>query len=402
MLNWWHYLSVFLVALIVTVLLVPVVKRVAIHFNIMDYPGTRRINTKPIPRLGGVAIFIGILAGLALEWLGENLGWWIGPFFDIVTLAPNVKLIGVVCGLAFIVIVGVVDDVRSLPPWAKVVGQVISACIIAFTGTLLGTFKVPFTNMVVDLGYWAYPITIIYLVAFANIINLIDGLDGLAAGITGIAAISLFCLTFGLGRNEAALAAIILVGACIGFLFYNFHPASIFMGDSGSLLLGIMLGTISLLGATRFASVTALAVPLIIAGVPLLDTFGAIIRRIRGHQPIQVADAGHIHHRLLRRGFSQRKAVSIIYAWTAFLCIGAVVMWNMSGLIKYIFLVVMLVVSAIIAHALGLLGPVLTHHYYPEGDRQGTDEGTEEVPTADDAGELPASEGASADTDDDE
>lgn len=359
MLTWWHYLVSFCVALLATALLVPVVRRFAIRHGIVDKPGGRRVNKTAIPRMGGVAMFVGVLVAVAVECICDAAGVWTGP---VVTDGVfNGQLVGVLAGLACITAVGVADDVRSLPPWVKLAGQIVAACIIAFTGTLLSNFKIPFTNTVIGLGIWAYPITILYLVAFANIINLIDGLDGLAAGITGISALSLFVLTVGLMRNDAALVAIILVGICVGFLFYNFNPASIFMGDSGSLLIGMMLGTVSLLGAARFSSITALAVPIVIAGVPVIDTFSAIIRRLRGHQRIDQPDTGHIHHRLLRRGFTQRKAVLVIYGWTAILCVGATLLWNTEGALKYGLLLVLLVASAFIIHYLGLFGPVLQH-----------------------------------------
>ena len=359
MLTWWHYLVSFCVALLATALLVPVVRRFAIRHGIVDKPGGRRVNKTAVPRMGGVAMFAGVLVAVAVECICDAAGVWTGP---VVTDGVfNGQLVGVLAGLACITAVGVADDVRSLPPWVKLAGQIVAACIIAFTGTLLSNFKIPFTNTVIGLGIWAYPITILYLVAFANIINLIDGLDGLAAGITGISALSLFVLTVGLMRNDAALVAIILVGICVGFLFYNFNPASIFMGDSGSLLIGMMLGTVSLLGAARFSSITALAVPIVIAGVPVIDTFSAIIRRLRGHQRIDQPDTGHIHHRLLRRGFTQRKAVLVIYGWTAILCVGATLLWNTEGALKYGLLLVLLVASAFIIHYLGLFGPVLQH-----------------------------------------
>ncbi len=365
MLSWWHYLILFAIALAVTAALVPLVRSFAIKHDIVDKPGPRRVNKKPIPRLGGVAMFLGLIVALCVEFILEYSGLWNGPFFAGGFV--NTRLFGVAIGFAFIVIVGALDDIYSLPPLVKFIGQIIAATIIVCTGTTLGSFKIPFTSSVVYLDTWTYPITVLYLVCFANVINLIDGLDGLSAGITAIAGATLFILTMHLMRGDAASVAIILVGCCIGFLFYNFSPASIFMGDSGSLFLGLALGTISLLGASRFASVTALAVPIVIAGVPVIDTFSAIVRRLRGHQPIQAADAGHIHHRLLRRGFSQRKSVLIIYAWTALLCGAACIIWNLGGFLKYLVLLIVLVASGVVVWHLGLFGPVLKHRY-PSND----------------------------------
>ncbi|MCQ2751897.1 MAG: undecaprenyl/decaprenyl-phosphate alpha-N-acetylglucosaminyl 1-phosphate transferase [Coriobacteriales bacterium] len=357
-----QYLIFGLVALFVTTLCTPVVRKIAINHEIVDKPGPRRVNKVPIPRLGGIAIYLGLIVAIVVELILEATNIFEGPFITDGTL--DLKIIGAIIGFTFIAILGAIDDCISISPGLKFFGQVVAACIIAATGTLLSTVKIPLIPEVVDLGFWAYPITVIYLVAFANIMNLIDGLDGLAAGICALVALSLFILTFSLARGSAAILAIVLVGACIGFLFYNFNPASIFMGDSGSLLLGLALGTVSLIGVSKFASVTALAVPIVIAGVPVLDTLSAIIRRLKTHQPIQEADKGHIHHRLLRRGFSQRKAVLIIYGWTALLCAGGFVIWNSSGLVKYSVLLLMLIFSAIIIWYLGLFGPVLKHRGY--------------------------------------
>ena len=364
LITWWHYLIVFAVAFIVTVAAVPLVRRIAISHGIVDQPSARRVNKEPIPRLGGVAMYLGLLTALVVEYVCELAGFWPGPFS--LFMGSGVNMVGVTVGLSIVVVVGVVDDVQSLRPGVKFLGQIVAAVVIASSGVLMSGFKMPLSDGHIVLGWLSYPITVIYLVAFANIINLIDGLDGLAAGITGISALGLFALTVTLVRNDASIVAIALIAVCVAFLFYNFHPASIFMGDSGSLLLGMTLGAISLMGATRFSSITALAVPILIAGVPVIDTASAILRRLLNHQPIQQADRGHLHHRLLDQGFSQRKAVLIIYAWTAVLTLGGIFVWNMGGLVKYTVLFALLAASAFIVFKLQLLGPVLEHHYFPD------------------------------------
>ena len=342
MISWVHYLIVFAVAVAVTVALVPAVRKLAVRVGAVDEPGPRRVNKKPIPRMGGLAMFGGIAAAVLFEYLLELAQVWPGP---LLTLAPDdFRMVGVVVGIAVIVVVGVADDIYSL------------------TGTLFAHFHMPGTPQIISLGFWAYPITIFYLVAFVNVINLIDGLDGLAAGITAISALTLFVMMTTMSNNLAALMAIVLAAVCIAFLFFNFNPASIFMGDSGSMLLGLMLGTISLLGVARFASITSTLVPIIIAFVPIIDTFGAIVRRLRGHKRIDEADSGHIHHRLLLRGYSQRKAVLLIYLWTAVLSIGTLVMWEVGGAAKYISFIALVILSAIIVWRLGLFGPVRQRH----------------------------------------
>ena len=360
MLMWVHYSLVFAVAFVATALLVPPVRKLAIKHGIVDEPGPRRVNKKPIPRLGGVAMFGGFLVALLVEYILEILGVWHGPIH--VPGQVNVQIIGVIIGVGFIVAVGVVDDIYNIRPAVKFLGQVVASSIIAGTGTLLYLFHLPFSPEAIELGIWAYPITVIYLVCFVNIINLIDGLDGLAAGITAFCAVTLFIMLMTLFRFDAALLAAITVAMAAGFLVYNFNPASIFMGDSGSMQLGLLLGTISLLGTARFLSVTMLIVPIIVALVPIIDTAAAIVRRLRGHKSIASPDAGHIHHRLLRRGYSQRKAVLLIYLWTAILCVGALLMWELGLVAKVIVFIVLLIPSAIIVHKLGLFGPIRQRH----------------------------------------
>ena len=366
MVTWWHFLIICILAFAVTVAAVPLVRRIAIRFDIVDQPGPRRVNKEPIPRMGGVAMFAGLIVAFAVEFALDALGVWEGPL--VRNGVVNSQVVGLIVALCFIVAVGVLDDAFSLRPIVKFAGQIIACCIIAGTGTLLARFHLPFSDAIVSFDILAYPITVIYLVAFINIINLIDGLDGLAAGVTGIASATLFVLMLTLARLDAALIALMLVGVCAAFLIYNFNPASIFMGDSGSMMLGLMLGTVSLLGAARFASVTIMIVPIVIALVPIIDTFGAIVRRVRGHESIAHADAGHIHHRLLKRGFSQRKAVLMIYAWTALLSVGALLIWEVGGVVKYAVFVVLLVASAIIVWKLGLFAPVRHHVDGPDDE----------------------------------
>lgn len=360
MLMWVHYSLVFAVAFVATALLVPPVRQLAIKFGIVDEPGPRRVNKRPIPRLGGIAMFGGFLVALTVEYIFELMGIWHGPIH--IPGQINVQIIGIIIGVGFIVGVGVADDIYNIRPAVKFLGQVVAACIIAGTGTLLYVFHLPFSPEAIELGIWAYPITVIYLVCFVNIINLIDGLDGLAAGITAFSAVTLFIMLMTLYRFDAALLAAITVAMATGFLIYNFNPASIFMGDSGSMQLGLLLGTVSLLGTARFLSVTMLIVPIIVALVPIIDTAAAIVRRLRGHKSIAAPDAGHIHHRLLRHGFSQRKAVLLIYLWTAILCVGALLMWELGFVAKVVIFILLLIPSAIIVHKLGLFGPVRQRH----------------------------------------
>lgn len=351
---------IFAIAFAATAAFVPPVRRFAIARGIVDEPGPRRVNRRTVPRLGGVAMFGGLLVAVIIEYIGERVGFWHGPLY--IPGEVNVRSLGVLVGLAVIVIVGIIDDARSLGPGVKFLGQLFASCIIAGTGTILHAFQIPGSSAVIDFGLWAYPITVIYLVCFINIINLIDGLDGLAAGITGMAAITLFIMFMTLQQTEAALLAAITAAVAGAFLIYNFYPASIFMGDSGSMLLGLLLGSVSLVGTTRLLSITLLIVPVIVALVPIIDTAAAIVRRLRKHESIVTPDAGHIHHRLLLRGYSQRKAVLLIYLWTAVLCVGTLLMWVLGGTAKMVIFILLLIASAIIVYKIGLFHPVRQRH----------------------------------------
>lgn len=360
MLTWIHYLLIFAIAFAATAIFVPLVRRFAVNHGIVDEPGPRRVNRRTVPRLGGVAMFGGLIVALFIEAVCEQAGLWSGPVFQDGAL--NVRTFGVFCGLFAIVIVGIIDDVKSLRAGTKLIGQILASCIIAGTGTLLHVFHIPGVPGMIDLGIWSYPLTVVYLVCFINIINLIDGLDGLAAGITGMAAITLFIMFMTLRQTDAALLAAITAAVAAAFLIYNFYPASIFMGDSGSMLLGMLLGAVSLVGTTRLLSITLLIIPVIVAFVPVIDTAAAIVRRLRKHESITTPDAGHIHHRLLLRGYSQRKAVLLIYLWTAILCAGTLLMWVLGGVPKLLIFFVLLVSSAVIVLKLGLFGPLRQRH----------------------------------------
>lgn len=364
-----HLLCLGGISFAVTFLCVPLAKRIAFKFNAIDYPSARRVNKTPMPRMGGIAMFAGVMAALIFELLGEHFFDWHELYRSARFLQVN--YVGVLAGLSVVCLVGAVDDVKSLKPRMKLFGQIVGACIIVASGVLLASIKNPFAPGFIEFGWFAYPLTVFYLVAFMNVINLVDGLDGLAAGITAIAAFALFMIAIGKFRAETAMFAIVLLGATLAFLRYNFAPASIFMGDSGSLFLGAMLGVISLLGVIRSPTVVVLAASLIIAAIPIMDTFVAIVRRLKNHQPIQQADAKHLHHKLLREGFTPRKSVLIVYAWTAFLALGAYTISNGSGVKVFVVFVILAVVSFLVLLKLGIFEPVLRHHYNKRSPRAG-------------------------------
>ena len=362
--RWFPFLMIFLVGCVVTMLATPLAKRIAVRLDAIDRPDARRINTVPIPRMGGIAMFCGLAASLVTLYVGTVFFGWPTVLVPHHTLTINYWLLGVSVLVVFLT--GLIDDAHSLKPLYKLFGQVLAACIAAASGLLIGNIVNPFGAGELCLGWLAYPITVVYLVAFANVINLIDGLDGLAAGITGIAAVSLFVITGMSGRLDAAALAIALAGCCLGFLRYNFHPASIFMGDSGSLTLGFTLGVVALLGVTRTAALTTLIVPLIIAGVPIIDTFAAIVRRRRGHTSIAQADKGHIQHRLIKEGFDQRQTALLIYAWSILLSLGAFAITQVEVGPRICIFAALIVVSVAFVLKLHLFEPVLRHHYNPK------------------------------------
>lgn len=361
--DWLEYGVLFAVAAVVTIALTPLARKLAIKLDAIDYPSARRVNMLPIPRMGGVAIFGGILAALAVAGFGVYAFGWVDPFIDYNDIEVNYW--GVLLGTVLIFLVGAVDDVVDLNPKAKMLGQIVAACVVAGSGLLFSSIHNPFGEGYIEFGWVAYPLTVFYLVAFANVINLIDGLDGLAAGITGISAITILLFAVLTGRFDAALFSVILVGVCAGFLKSNFFPASIFMGDSGALLLGFSLGVISLFAVARSALFVSLLVPILAAGVPILDTFFAIVRRKREHRPIDEADKGHIHHRLMRAGFSQRATVLIMWAWTALLAACGVIITWADNLVRIPIFLIACAVTAYAIVKLRLLGDALSHHFNP-------------------------------------
>ena len=361
--DWLEYGVLFAVAAVVTIALTPLARKLAIKLDAIDYPSARRVNMLPIPRMGGVAIFGGILAALAVADFGVYAFGWVDPFIDYNGIEVNYW--GVLLGTVLIFLVGAVDDVVDLNPKAKMLGQIVAACVVAGSGLLFSSIHNPFGEGYIEFGWVAYPLTVFYLVAFANVINLIDGLDGLAAGITGISAITILLFAVLTGRFDAALFSVILVGVCAGFLKSNFFPASIFMGDSGALLLGFSLGVISLFAVARSALFVSLLVPILAAGVPILDTFFAIVRRKREHRPIDEADKGHIHHRLMRAGFSQRATVLIMWAWTALLAACGVIITWADNLVRIPIFLIACAVTAYAIVKLRLLGDALSHHFNP-------------------------------------
>lgn len=356
-------LLLFAVAFVVTLVTVPLASKFAWKVDAVDYPSRRRVNTKPTPRMGGIAVMVGLLAAFAALALSQQLGWIsIGmPLED-----HSINYLGVAASVLGMFLVGAIDDVKQLTALNKFFWQIVMASAAAAFGVVIGDIANPIDDSFISLGVFAYPITVLFLVSFANIINLIDGVDGLATGITMLCAIALFAISVMAGRMAAAALAAALVGASLGFLRWNFNPAKIFLGDSGSLLLGYCLGVISLLGTTHETGLTMIMVPVIMVGIPILDTFAAIVRRTRVGVSIGTPDKGHIHHRLLARGFGQRALVAIIYACTALLCLCAFTVTQIDTMWRVVVVIALAALALLAGMYLRMFVPVVRRRFDPE------------------------------------
>jgi UDP-GlcNAc:undecaprenyl-phosphate GlcNAc-1-phosphate transferase len=283
----------------IVVLLTPAVGGMARLLGAVDRPDSRRLNRRPIPRLGGLAIFLGIVV----------------PSLAFLDLSSETR--GVLLGAAVATVVGAVDDFRGLSPPTKLVGQVAAAAIPPAFGVWIDHFTFPLLG-VVDLPAWVgVPLSIFWIVAVMNMVNFLDGLDGLAAGVCAIAGFTFAVLALSLGKADPAIISAIVAGACLGFLRHNFFPARIFMGDSGALCLGFILASISIQGLLKTASTVVLLLPLLVLAVPILDTSFVVAKRLKHGLPVYGADRSHLHHRFLNIGFSQRRAAVTMWLWCA-------------------------------------------------------------------------------------
>ena len=306
----------FLAALFVTILLTPMVRSFALKHNIVDIPDKRKIHHGSVARGGGIAIFIGFMVAVILGIL------LLGPL----TKELNIKaIIGILLGGTIVHVVGLVDDVHRLRSGVKFFWQIVAALVVVYFGVEINFISNPFNGLFM-LGFVGIPLTLLWIVGMTNAINLIDGLDGLAAGVTAIAAATLFFVALRTHQYGGALLMLALSGSALGFLRYNFFPASVFLGDSGSYFLGFILAAASIVGVFKTTLVVALIIPLLILGVPIFDTTFAILRRLKEKKNPFLPDNKHIHHLLLRAGLNQREAVMSIYIACFLLSMIAIVM----------------------------------------------------------------------------
>jgi UDP-GlcNAc:undecaprenyl-phosphate GlcNAc-1-phosphate transferase len=290
----------FLVAAVVAFGVTPPVAAMARRLGVMHEPRARDLHDRPVPGLGGLAILVAVVVAAVL-------------------FLPNERPIrAIVGGAVAVALVGALDDAlpRGLPPLVKLAGQLGAAAIPVFAGDVfVDHVTLPFVEPL-QLGDWGYPLTLIGMVAVMNVVNFTDGADGLAAGVCTIAAATFAVIALSLDRVDAGILAALTAGAAVGFLWHNFHPASIFMGDAGSNLLGLLLACVAIQGVLKTAAVVALFFPLMILAVPAADATYVVAKRIKYRRPVYLADASHFHHRLSRIGFSQRRTVLYLYGWT--------------------------------------------------------------------------------------
>jgi UDP-GlcNAc:undecaprenyl-phosphate GlcNAc-1-phosphate transferase len=294
-----------LVAFVVVVLLTPAVGGMARLLGVVDTPGGRRLNVRPVPRLGGLALFLGIFV----------------PSLAFLPLDRETR--GLLLGAAIAVTVGAIDDFRGLRWWEKLGGQLIAAAVPVWFGIWVDRFTFPLVGIHTVPAWVGVPLTIFWIVAIMNMFNFLDGLDGLAAGVAAIAGLTFAVIALSLSKPDAAIMSAIVFGACVGFLRHNFYPARIFMGDSGALLLGFVLAALSVQGLLKTAATVALFFPLLVLAVPIVDTTFVVARRLRHGQKVFEGDQAHLHHRFLRRGFSQPRAALTIWAWCTALAAAA-------------------------------------------------------------------------------
>lgn len=298
-------------AFVLAALLTPVAARVARRVGAVEVPKARGLGVAATPLLGGLAIFVAFLIGALL---------FLHP-----TARVHDRFVGILVGATLITLVGALDDRFDLHPAVKLLGQIAAAVIPVAAGVEVRNITLPFVGAV-TFGDAGAPLTVFGIVAMMNVVNFSDGVDGLAAGVCAIAAAAFAIIAFDLDRAHAGILAACTAGAAAGFLVHNFPPASVYMGDCGANLLGFLLGCVAVEGAVKTQAVLALVFPLVVLAVPFLDTTFVVLKRMKYRRPVYVADANHFHHRFSRIGFSQRRTLAYLYAWTLLLGIYAVLL----------------------------------------------------------------------------
>lgn len=311
-----------LIPFIFVVLIIPLIKKIAFHVGALDIPNKRKVHKTPMPRLGGLGIYVGFLLGYMI--FGEQ------------TTMMNSILIG----SFLLLITGIIDDIKPLKAKYKLIGQILAVLIVVFYGKLLLT-DISFFGFNMDFKFLSYPITILFMLGCINCMNLIDGLDGLAGGISSIFFLTIGIIAYLQGRTGLTVVlTFIMLGSTLGFLVHNFNPAKIFMGDSGSMFLGFIISIITLLGFKSIIT-SSIIIPLCILIVPILDTLCAILRRKLKGESISTPDKSHFHHQLLRRNFGVKGTVLIIYLITALFSLASIIWLLVDHQVGYIFYMIL-------------------------------------------------------------
>ena len=350
--DWIKMLLAFAVSLLVAYVMTPPVKRFAEKVGAIDVPkDNRRVHDHPIPRMGGLAIFIGFMLSLI--------------FF----VPMSTKVTGLLVGSVIIAVMGGVDDIVSLNPWVKLAGQIVAALVAIRCGLVFDVISNPnifAEETYIEIGWLSIPLTMLWIVGCTNAVNLIDGLDGLAVGVSAISSLTMLIVSLFVSEPVVSIILAALTGACLGFMPYNLNPAKIFMGDVGSQLLGFVLSTASIMGLFKLHAIITFFVPLLALALPLADTIFAFFRRIlHGQSPFK-ADKGHFHHRLLAMGLNQKQVVAVLYGISAVLGLLAVLMAGDSMAVKIICLVAAFIISLGIWLKVFKNNPNLREHHAEE------------------------------------
>jgi UDP-GlcNAc:undecaprenyl-phosphate/decaprenyl-phosphate GlcNAc-1-phosphate transferase len=348
------YIVTFLVAGLSALAFTPPVERLAKRIGAMAEPGGRKVHTEPIAQIGGLALYLGFLVAVGARLFLDRIGH---ARFPLLPPENAPQLLGIVIGATIVFAVGFADDIWDLPPAAKLAGQLAAAAVLVYYGVQIEFIGNPMGGGLLYLGWLAIPLTLFWIVAFTNTVNFMDGLDGLAAGVCAISAATFFVFAFQTGQSQPGILSALVAGLCVGFLWHNFHPARIFMGDSGALLLGFLLSAIAMQGVMKSIAAIAFLVPIVIMGVPIFDTAWAIARRWRSGQKISTGDALHIHHRLMHRGFSHRQTVLMIWVWSALLSVGGLSLRFAPNTVKAAVFAVLALLSFGMIRLMGLFAP---------------------------------------------
>ena len=345
-------LAALLAAALVSLISTPVVRSLAFRMGAVDVPrDARRMHDHPIPRLGGLAIFFGFILSVLV----------------FLPLTPELR--GMLLGAVVIVILGIIDDIFALPAMPKFIVQIFAALIAVLHGNCIQFLSNPniFSGEPFwELGWLSFPLTVLWIVGITNAVNLIDGLDGLACGVSTISSMTMLVIALIVAEPDVAILMAALAGACIGFLPYNLNPAKIFMGDTGATFLGYVLAVVSIQGLFKFYAIISFAVPFLMLGLPIFDTCFAILRRVSHGQSPMKPDRGHIHHRLIDMGFTQKQAVAVLYVISAILGLSAVVLTTIGVVRAMLFLL-----------ALCAAGAVAGKLYLDRAGASGSEPGTE-------------------------